>query len=147
MKEFIIRILCFILGFSITFGILIFIIVAVNEVSSSNLRPRGGIFIPPIIVGIHFFGEYLYISNWIMNLYKKVFLPSESKNSILYYKLLKYFSIIWTIIVCLYVALFEPYGYMHSSDVEHMMKVIFFPIIILIIGYVIYVKFFYSGKK
>lgn len=46
--------------------------------------------------------------------------------------------VFWVLIAGAFVIVFEPYGYMHSREVAHMMKIVFFPPAILVAGYFAY---------
>lgn len=121
------RVIGFLIGFGVAFGgVMIFMYFA-------GLRPRGPFWLI-VAISAGMWGSRVFPN--LAKRYSDGTLKVEFNEKIDGYsntkKTLLLLSIGWSLVVFLYVFLFEPYGYrMYKSDTYHMLKVIAFPIAVL----------------
>ncbi|UHQ19590.1 hypothetical protein LVB87_15595 [Lysobacter sp. KIS68-7] len=116
-----------------------FAVVAAGEVAllaALNLNPRGaGWIAAPIMVGIAFAGAAPGLVERFSRSGESLWRQSSSV------RLVAVLCALWLVGVPVYWWLFEPYDYaMGSDDWALMFKTMFFPIALLIVGFVAYVK-------
>lgn len=121
----------FIVGFSVTAGLEVWLL------SALGVTPRGpGWVVVPFVAAFALAKSAPGLVDNISRTGGSQWRTSPS------FRLVAVLSALWLIAVPAYVLLFEPYGYsMYSSDYSHMFKVMLFPLVVLVVGYIAYTKF------
>lgn len=139
MAKFLVMVLGFIIGVSATLALEFGLLFVIGEVFHSRFVPRGfGWFMLPFFVGFavaRIAPEVPEISKFIKEGLLRSFWATRPLTRFMIVA-----PIFWVVGVGLYVLIFEPYGYMTSSDYRHMAKVMMFPPVILVAAYFVYIK-------
>lgn len=144
-KLWLYRIAGFVVGAGLTFVLEVGFLLFLGELFGKRLMPRGlGWVILPILAGIalaRVAPDLGPVGRFASTALVRNFWSASPLG-----RLVVVAPVFWILAVGAYVILFEPYGDMYSSDYIHMMKVMLFPSILFIVGYLSYKKLI-LGKK
>lgn len=146
MKTWLIRVVGFIVGAGIAMALEVGLLLLLGELFDKRLMPRGlGWLVIPIIVGIS--AAKIAPELGPLSKFAKQGLVANFWKASPLTRFIVVAPIFWILGVGAYVLVFEPYGYMYSSDYAHMFKIMLFPPVVLIAGYFAYEKLVLPNKN